>query len=224
MDERFGMGNFEDDDFCLRTRAAGYGIYVCEDVFIHHFGSQSFSANNVDYAKTMHENWKKFAKKWGLSQAFPTAGYQARPIYMQGFDRTKHYYALPESAPERTGAPEEAWLSDANILFYTAVRDESEWSAAAEFAKRFARAFKREDRACFAIGLFGEPVAQTAASRIERIFAREKVDPETSADVVLSDESDHAVWKASLDANGGVHISTLDDRSPSALRRLAEAG
>lgn len=223
MDERFGMGNFEDDDFCLRARAAGYGIYVCDDVFIHHFGSQSFAANNVDYARTMNENWAKFAQKWGLPQAFPADGYQARPLYTRGFDRAKHFFALPRTAPHTTEAVEEAWLPDARILFYTSVRDETEWSAAAEFAKRFVRAFKRDDRACFAIGLFGDPVAETAAARIERIFAREKIDPEASADVLLSDESDHDTWRSTLQAEGGVHIVDLPDRSPSALRRLAES-
>jgi GT2 family glycosyltransferase len=226
MDERFGMGNFEDDDFCLRTRAAGYGIYVCEDVFIHHFGSQSFAANNVDYAKTMNENWSKFAQKWGLPQAFPTAGYQARPLFSKGFDRAKHYFALPQPGPVSTVNEDEdeddAWLPDARMLFYTAVRNESEWSAAAEFAKRFVRAFKREDRACFAIGMFGDLAAETAGTRIERILSRENVDPQAAADVVVSDESDHTNWQSTLDAKGGVHISDLNDRSPSALRRLAE--
>ncbi len=224
MDERFGMGNFEDDDFCLRTRAAGYGIYVCDDVFIHHFGSQSFAANNVDYAKTMNENWSKFAQKWGLPPAFPVNGYQARPLYTRGFDRAEHYFALPQIAPGGAEAVEKAWFPDTRIMFYTAVRDESEWRAAAEFAKRFVRAFKRDDRACFTIGLFGQPVAETAATRIERILAREKIDPEASADVLLSDESNHAAWKSALEAEGAVHIVDLRDRSPSALRRLAETG
>ena len=31
LDEQFGLGNFEDDDFCIRLRAAGYGIYDCAD-------------------------------------------------------------------------------------------------------------------------------------------------------------------------------------------------
>jgi hypothetical protein len=216
------MGNFEDDDFCLRARAAGYGIYVCDGVFIHHFGSQSFAANNVDYAKTMNENWVKFAQKWGLPQAFPTNGYQARPLYSKGFDRATQYVALPRRAPEAEPATPQPWLPDARILFYAAVRDESEWSAAAEFAKRFVRAFKRDDRACFAIGLFGEPVAQTAATRIERMFSRANVDAQATADVLVSDETEHVTWQSALDSAGGVNIGELTDRSPSALRRLAQ--
>src|SRR5262249_48280564 len=113
-------------------------------------------------------------------------------------------------------------VPDARILFYVPVRSESEWSAAAEFAKRFVRAFKRDDGACFAIGLFGEPVAETAAARVERIFVRANVDPKGSADVVVSDESDYDKWKSALAAGGGIDIADLQDRSPSALRRFAE--
>jgi len=42
LDESFGTGNFEDDDFCLRAALAGYTNYVAGDVFIHHYGSRSF--------------------------------------------------------------------------------------------------------------------------------------------------------------------------------------
>jgi GT2 family glycosyltransferase/Flp pilus assembly protein TadD len=96
IDEQFGAGNFEDDDFCLRVRAAGYRIAVCEDVFIHHFGSQTFKANNVDWASTMRENWRKFAKKWGYPEAYPERGYVPAAAISQGFDRARHFVALPE--------------------------------------------------------------------------------------------------------------------------------
>jgi GT2 family glycosyltransferase/tetratricopeptide (TPR) repeat protein len=96
IDEQYGTGNFEDDDFCLRVRAAGYQIAVCEDVFIHHFGSQTFAANKVDWASTMRENWHKFAKKWGYPEAYPEQGYAPAVAIAKGFDRTRHYVALPQ--------------------------------------------------------------------------------------------------------------------------------
>lgn len=96
IDERFGAGNFEDDDFCIRVRAAGYRIYVCDDVFIHHFGSQTFAANKVDWQKSMHENWVKFAKKWGYPEVYPQNGYTPGPAIARGFDRSRHYVALPK--------------------------------------------------------------------------------------------------------------------------------
>ena len=34
LDERYGLGNFEDDDYCLRVRQAGYRLCVAEDAFV----------------------------------------------------------------------------------------------------------------------------------------------------------------------------------------------
>lgn len=42
LDEHFGLGNFEDDDYCLRV-IQKYKIFIAEDVYIWHFGSGSFS-------------------------------------------------------------------------------------------------------------------------------------------------------------------------------------
>lgn len=95
FDERYGVGNFEDDDFCLRARAAGYRIFVCNDVFIHHFGSQTFAANSVDWTATMRDNWTKFAAKWGYPPAHPQNGYVPALAIDRGFDRQRHYVALP---------------------------------------------------------------------------------------------------------------------------------
>ncbi|WP_343066721.1 glycosyltransferase [Dissulfurirhabdus thermomarina] len=64
LDERFGTGNFEDDDFCLRAAVAGYRNLIAGDVFIHHYGSRSFAGNRVDYASSMAGNRDRFREKW----------------------------------------------------------------------------------------------------------------------------------------------------------------
>ncbi|GEM_PF-5083368 len=64
LDERFGSGNYEDDDYCLRAAEAGYAIMVAEDVFIHHFGSRSFRDNRIDYADAIRRNKQLFSDKW----------------------------------------------------------------------------------------------------------------------------------------------------------------
>lgn len=43
FDERFGLGCFEDDDYCIRSIEAGFRLVCLEDAFVYHRGSQSFN-------------------------------------------------------------------------------------------------------------------------------------------------------------------------------------
>jgi glycosyltransferase involved in cell wall biosynthesis len=67
LDERFGLGFFDDDDFAERARRAGFELAVAHDLFVHHFGSRTFVGNGVDAEKLLDENAAKFAVKWGSS-------------------------------------------------------------------------------------------------------------------------------------------------------------
>jgi len=64
MDERFGIGCFEDDDICRRAKQAGWKSIIARDSFVHHYGSRTFAATGVDFAALMRENQKKFNEKW----------------------------------------------------------------------------------------------------------------------------------------------------------------
>jgi GT2 family glycosyltransferase len=67
LDERFGMGFFEDDDFAFRLKAKGFQIRVAEDVFVHHFGSATFSRlDNRAYWQLFRENLRRLEEKWGI--------------------------------------------------------------------------------------------------------------------------------------------------------------
>ncbi|WP_028552052.1 glycosyltransferase family 2 protein [Paenibacillus sp. UNC451MF] len=66
LDERFFPGNYEDDDFCLRTRISGHILWVANDVYIHHYGGSTFRTNQYDYRATSVLNAEKFTKKWSL--------------------------------------------------------------------------------------------------------------------------------------------------------------
>jgi len=66
LDERYGSGNFEDDDLCIRARLGGFGIAIAKSVFVHHAGSQTFKGAKMDYRACMSRNWELFKTKWGL--------------------------------------------------------------------------------------------------------------------------------------------------------------
>ena len=68
LDERFEIGNFEDDDYCMRILAQGGKCAFDNSVFIHHYGSQTFIKNKIDYKKVMEINKARFIKKWRPNQ------------------------------------------------------------------------------------------------------------------------------------------------------------
>jgi GT2 family glycosyltransferase len=95
FDPRYGLGNYEDDDLCVRVRGAGWQIFVCDDVFIHHFGSVSFKANALDYGAHMQGNWDAFCAKWGMPQGPFSVEYDIRRLTRPGFDPDAHFVPLP---------------------------------------------------------------------------------------------------------------------------------
>ena len=66
LDEAFGVGFFEDDDYCRRVHEAGYDIAIAEDVFIHHHLSASFDALGAARKQELIERNKAgYEAKWG---------------------------------------------------------------------------------------------------------------------------------------------------------------
>ena len=78
LDENFGSGNYEDDDLCLRSHIAGSQHVIAHDVFVHHFGSVSFSGNAISYNDSMENNRILFERKWKHLIAFSGNAYQLR--------------------------------------------------------------------------------------------------------------------------------------------------
>jgi GT2 family glycosyltransferase len=66
LDESFGLGFFEDDDYCRRVQQQGYDIFCAEDVFIHHHLSASFDKLKSETRQELFEKNKKiYESKWG---------------------------------------------------------------------------------------------------------------------------------------------------------------
>ncbi len=67
LDEQYGIGMFEDDDYSERMKAAGLRVICAADVFIHHFGQASFKKliTSGEYNPLFEENRRRFEVKWG---------------------------------------------------------------------------------------------------------------------------------------------------------------
>jgi GT2 family glycosyltransferase len=67
LDIRFQTGLFEDDDFSMRVRRAGFRVACADDVFVHHFGQASIGrlAATGDYGALFHANRERWEEKWG---------------------------------------------------------------------------------------------------------------------------------------------------------------
>jgi GT2 family glycosyltransferase len=66
LDEAYGLGMFEDDDYSQRVRAAGYRVICAEDVFIHHYGSMTYGRMApADYDALWARNQAHYERKWG---------------------------------------------------------------------------------------------------------------------------------------------------------------
>lgn len=64
LDEQFGVGCFEDDDYCLRATRAGFRAVIARDAFVHHYGGRTFVGSGVDFTAVMRENERRFRAKW----------------------------------------------------------------------------------------------------------------------------------------------------------------
>lgn len=62
----YGLGFFEDDDYCRRVEKEGWSIRCAEDVFIHHHLSASFSkVSQSERDKLFQTNRAIYESKWG---------------------------------------------------------------------------------------------------------------------------------------------------------------
>jgi len=63
-DEQYNPGNFEDIDVSIRVKKLGYRLKIAKDVFIEHYGHQTFQQIN-DVKSLVEVNKRKGLMKWG---------------------------------------------------------------------------------------------------------------------------------------------------------------
>ncbi|GAC1403313.1 MAG: hypothetical protein NVSMB64_04820 [Candidatus Velthaea sp.] len=228
IDTRYGSGNFEDDDYCLRVRAAGYDIVVCEDSFIHHFGNASFKANKLDYAASLQNNWSIFAERWGLPAQYPVTGYQSWSAIARGYVRERDFVALPAvgDGPAERAADEAPRSYD--VVLLAIVANESDWSRLAPVIGNYARAIDAADPVVMAIGATGVLDARTLALRVQKAVTKAGRTAESSPDIDISDVDDVDTWRERFSSARCVGVTAVDtvdngtvlsERSPSGIAR-----
>jgi GT2 family glycosyltransferase len=69
LDEGYGLGMFEDDDYAERLRRTGYRLVCVEDVFVHHFGEAAFGrlVPTGEHAALFRANRSRFEERWGVT-------------------------------------------------------------------------------------------------------------------------------------------------------------
>lgn len=159
LDERFGRGNFEDDDFCLRALLAGFETRLVADCFVHHYGTQSFLAAGLDYETCLRENWEIFKAKWEIpAEVSYGASYDLAPHLQGGFDPAIHHCPLPSgtdggamatsASPATSGTEVDERLVTGEELFRAGRLDEAAVAFAGLLAKKPDHRRARNNLAC----------------------------------------------------------------------------
>jgi GT2 family glycosyltransferase/glycosyltransferase involved in cell wall biosynthesis len=81
LDEIYQLGTYEDDDFCLRARMAGWSLVVDPGVFVFNHASKTFEENRIDHDEWLFRNEKLFLERAScLSRSLSPATHGKRPV------------------------------------------------------------------------------------------------------------------------------------------------
>jgi GT2 family glycosyltransferase len=86
-DQRFDPGNWEDTDYAVACREAGYSIRVARSVYVHHHGHKTFAD---DLKNLLMTNQAKWVDKWGQGKLWDMGYFTNADIYQA---ITDHFHA-----------------------------------------------------------------------------------------------------------------------------------
>jgi GT2 family glycosyltransferase len=79
LDEVYKVGTYEDDDFCLRARIAGWSMAVVPDVFVFNGASKTFHDNGIDRDEWIFRNETVFLERASRLSRSPSSASSPRP-------------------------------------------------------------------------------------------------------------------------------------------------
>ncbi|WP_435170057.1 glycosyltransferase family 2 protein [Paenibacillus glycanilyticus] len=109
LDEGFEFGNYEDDDYNIRTRLLGYSLIIARDTFIHHFGSVSIKALGDQLEQVNTRNMVYYMTKWNNPYAWihQVRTSHPKPASLKGKGEIAFY---PESVAVKGIGPQVYWI------------------------------------------------------------------------------------------------------------------
>ncbi len=116
LDERFGIGLFEDDDYNRRVRERGYGVRCARDAYVHHWQMASFRKMSKEkYFALYAENKQKYDEKWN------TAARSEAPASAPAPPATRRFATLEEHRAQLSRVIERVRASKGAVVFLPSV-------------------------------------------------------------------------------------------------------
>lgn len=194
FDLRYEVGNFEDDDLCLRAGVAGFGCRIVHDSFVHHFGSRTFVGEQVDYRGRIGANYRRFADAWRIAddEIDPATGaYPAgRLLESTTWDPERHHAPLV-AVPDDGRRVD---LGEHRRLLVAACCDRFDRSGTEQLLRAALERFGPDDDVTLAVRV--DPRDDTSLARLEAIV--DDVGDEQLPDIAvveLRDEDDRPLLR-----------------------------
>jgi GT2 family glycosyltransferase len=109
LDERFDWGNYEVNDYCLRSSLAGYECLVAAGCFVHLEREYGLTDEQMNHLKRLTSQWEMFKVKWGIPQDTALgAPMDLGGLLSGGFNPLRHFQPLPEPAAVKDSEKREA--------------------------------------------------------------------------------------------------------------------
>ncbi|MDQ6598591.1 glycosyltransferase [Bacillus salipaludis] len=88
----YGIGNYDDDDWSLRVRIAGFKLALVGGSFVHHIGCITFNQDPQSLNSALTSNYYKFQNKWKLHTHDEKVREQL--ITTTRFNKDLHFYPV----------------------------------------------------------------------------------------------------------------------------------